>query len=432
MANTSRIRDLAGPLVQPPHVPPTTPQAKREAGHAAFDNDLAMAYGHPDANLEGNAPLVPAPLNPIPAGRVGGFGPETAEEKRIRLFRQGVKEKREFDAKIREKSRFYTVPDGTLMPDGTPMPHGIQAPRRKPLYHTSEEQHLGHRSSGLRRKQYLDGLQRKHKASAHSGQLDIPSFAARYDAAAAAASADYLKKFPGDFEGAAKEAHKAGVQVNLDYDWSLARNEKTQRQLNVMSRNKMYHLGRDAGAHANPHQYGRAMTEFNDRIQAGDHAGAVAVAAVYGLDPLRLQTMSAPLAAAAGARPPEREKNAVEAQAEEHRSAMSLPHGQRFTALQGAAAVSLPEGADQSLAQQQARIQYQQTARDLASRPVEQWTPGERTEFEQATAGMSPREFQQYTGLPEDQANILYQRVKGENATWGQAVDNMWNWATGG
>lgn len=420
MANTSRIRDLAGPLVQPPHIPPTTPQARREAGHAAFDNDLAMAYGHPDANLEGNAPLVPAPLNPIPAGRVGGFGPETAEEKRIRLFRQGVKEKREFDAKIREKSRSYTMPDGT------------QAPRRKPLYHTSEEQHLGHRDPDLRRKQYLDGLQDRHTLSVHSGQLDMPSVEARYDAAAAAASDAYLKRFPGDLEGAAKEAHKAGIRVNLDYQRSLARNEKTQRQLNVMSRNKLYHLGRDAGAHANPHHYGRAITEFNDRIQAGDHAGAVAVAAVYGLDPLRLQAMSAPLAAAAGAKPPEREKNAVEAQAEEHRSAMSLPHGQRFTALQGAATVSLPEGADPSLAQQQARIQYQQTARELASRPVEQWTPGESTEFEQATAGMSPREFQQYTGLPEDQANILYQRVKGENATWGQAVGNLWNWATGG
>jgi hypothetical protein len=41
---------------------------------------------------------------------------------------------------------------------------------------------------------------------------------------------------------------------------------------------------------------------------------------------------------------------------------------------------------------------------------------------------MSPREFQQYTGLPPDQANALYSRVTGQNATWGQFWENLTPW----
>lgn len=204
--------------------------------------------------------------------------------------------------------------------------------------------------------------------------------------------------------------------------------KSAQIAMNVQNQAKQFNTARQLGV---PRGYVMAMEDINHSLRSGDLAGASAKAAMYGqaygpsfiYASRNLAEMGAAQFTALGKEDKDDDKGLVGNVAQEQADLSKLPAGiGRYQAV-GAYLGKLHQ--DPKALQQALANHYRPILQGMAGR-FDQLSADERAEWDALMQGKSYQEWRGIMGLPESkQAQDMYQKTMGQNASYAQFYDNF-------
>lgn len=298
-------------------------------------------------------------------------------------------------------------------------------------------------SGDYHRKMWLDTMANRYRRDIAAGTVTLAQLAAEYDAGVANSQ---KQVGPIDPSQVNRHHHKAGALAARNITDFLSANRKAQIGLNVDKAWDQINLGRQMGVSRGAII---AMQDIQKSVAEGDHAGASAKMAMYGLAPDAYKSMAAIAAAAqeAKAKQPKEDLGVAAAHNKEMGIAMKTPPGMRMGAVRSVAvAMSGGKDADPAAVNAAVQAQMQPLASEMVSRGIGALSPEERMELQQVVGGMDYATFQRYTGQPDSpQTRDTYKKLTGKSTGLGDTLgsaagtvidymvpDALWNWATGG
>jgi hypothetical protein len=278
---------------------------------------------------------------------------------------------------------------------------------------------------------WLDTMANRYRRDIAAGTTTLAQLAAEYDAGVAKSQKNIARPLNPNDEN--RHHHRAGALAARNVTDFLSANRKAQIGLNVDAAWDQTNLARQMRV---PRGAIIAMQDIQKSVSAGDHAGASAKMAMYGMHPDAYKSMAAIAAAAqeAQAKKPQEALGPAAAHNKEMGIAMKTPAGMRMGAVR-ATAVAMNGGKDADPAAVNAAVQAQMqpTVSEMVSRGVDRLSPEERMELQQVVSGMDYAAFQRYTGQPDSpQTRDTYKKLTGKSTglgdTLGSAAGTVVDW----
>jgi hypothetical protein len=276
------------------------------------------------------------------------------------------------------------------------------------------------------RRAYMNRIAKQYASEIAENPQLLDALMAEYDSGIASAQGNGAKP------NGSGTMHGHGAAAARNITDKLDARDLAQRQLNVQANWDQINQGR---MHGVPRGFIAAQQEINNAMAAGDDARASAIAATYG----RIygpQFLAWSLStnerlgkeAAADAEVRSRQKPAelspMDQYQKDQAALRNMPAGPaRSAAMRWQIQQSDPTAKPEQV-QVMLQTQFQPIAFELIQKPVEQWTPEERSEFAANTQGMTYEEMRRYLSLPDDEAfERFYENVTGKKKpTW-------WPWS---
>lgn len=257
----------------------------------------------------------------------------------------------------------------------------------------------------IKRKQYIKEMAVRYKDELASGSMTIQDLLADSPYAATG-------KGPSDTRLMADAMRQGQRATNVQRNWD---------QIN---------MGRQLGV-SRGHVI--AMQDVQQHLAKGDKAGAAAKMAMYGIGGDTPKAMLAAEAAEAEAKakikPPE--PGPIESLRTAQKQVGAMPAGpQRLSAMRMVHVQALGgKDAPQEQVEMAVRGEYQPYAQEMVARGIDQLSPEERIEFQQATAGMDYQSWLKYVGKGDSpEMRQAYSGLHNKNATWSDFGSNIVDW----